>query len=156
MASNFPPPVIPDKATAPPYRITLSSSPVPGPPTGSTTAAHFSRPSAPLAALPASSAREITREAPRSRSIASCAALPVLAVTSKPSFERMSTAMLPTPPVAPVTRTEPFSGVSPLRSSSSAESAAVKPAVPMAMASFAERPGGRRTSQSAGSLAYSA
>ncbi len=54
------------------------------------------------------------------------------------------TAMLPTPPVAPVTITGPSAGVRPFRSKSTTESAAVKPAVPIAITSDNVRPGGTR------------
>ncbi len=56
--------------------------------------------------------------------------------------------MLPTPPVAPVTRTSPRSFVRPRRSSAITQSIAVKPAVPMVIASRVVMPSGRRTSQS--------
>ena len=54
----------------------------------------------------------------------------------------MSMAMLPTPPVAPVTTMGPRAGAWPLRSMRWIASAAVKPAVPSAMARNASRPGG--------------
>ncbi len=61
---------------------------------------------------------------------------------------------MPTPPVAPVTMTGPPDGVSPLRSSSITDRAAVKPAVPIAMASGGVSPGGIGTTQSPGTRTY--
>jgi hypothetical protein len=58
--------------------------------------------------------------------------------------------MLPTPPVAPVTMTGPFDGVRPLRSISTIDSAAVNPAVPIAIASKSDNPAGSGTTHSAG------
>src|SRR5690606_15889062 len=84
---------------------------------------------------------------------AAASALPVEATTSKPRPARMSTATLPTPPVAPVTRTGPSSGVRPWSSSVTTLSAAVNPAVPMVAASSELSPS-RRTTQSAGTWAY--
>jgi len=68
----------------------------------------------------------------------------------------MSTARLPTPPVAPLTTTGPLAGVRPFSSMRTMPSAAVKPAVPSAIASNSERPAGSGTTQSAGTRAYSA
>ena len=68
----------------------------------------------------------------------------------------MAIAVDPTPPEAPVTSTGPVSGSSPRASSSAIDSAAVNPAVPMAIASRAVRPAGNGTIQSAGTRAYSA
>ena len=65
-------------------------------------------------------------------------------------------ATLPTPPVAPVTATGPFSGFRPLYSISMIACAAVKPAVPSVMASNAVMCSGRRTIQSPGTRTYSA
>ena len=62
----------------------------------------------------------------------------------------MPTAMLPTPPVAPVTATGPLPVRKPLRSSRTTDSAAVKPAVPRIIASRRDSPAGSRTTQSAG------
>ncbi len=58
--------------------------------------------------------------------------------------------MLPTPPVAPVTATGPWSGRSPCRSSRTTPRAAVKPAVPRAIASNSDSPSGSGTTQSPG------
>ena len=52
--------------------------------------------------------------------------------------------MLPTPPLAPVTSTGPSPGRRPCRSSAATDIAAVNPAVPIAIASRAVRPGGQR------------
>ena len=68
----------------------------------------------------------------------------------------METAVEPTPPVAPVTSTGPPSGVTPCRSSRATDSAAVNPAVPIAIACRAVIPSGKGTTQSAGTRAYSA
>ncbi len=68
----------------------------------------------------------------------------------------MSTAMLPTPPVAPVTTIGPFAGVCPLCSMRWIASAAVKPAVPIAIAWNASRPGGIGMTQSPVTRAYCA
>ena len=65
-------------------------------------------------------------------------------------------AMLPTPPVAPVTTMGPPAGACSLRSIKWMASAAVKPAVPSAMAERASSPGGMGMTQSAGTRAYSA
>ena len=70
------------------------------------------------------------------------------------------TAMLPTPPAAPVTSTSPApgpaSGASPCFSRAMTASMDVKPAVPIAMAWRAVRPAGRRTRKLAGTRARSA
>ena len=68
----------------------------------------------------------------------------------------MSTAVEPTPPVAPVTSTGPESGVMPCSCRAITDSAAVKPAVPTTIASRVVRPSGSATSHSAGTRAYSA
>ena len=68
----------------------------------------------------------------------------------------MPTALLPTPPVAPVTKTGPAAAVSPRSSSATTDNAAVNPAVPIAMAWRASNPSGSATSQSTGTRAYSA
>ena len=68
----------------------------------------------------------------------------------------MPTAIEPTPPVAPVTRTGPAPGVSPRSSNDSTDSAAVKPAVPIVIASRRSSPAGHGTSQSDGTRASSA
>ena len=68
----------------------------------------------------------------------------------------MATAMLPTPPEAPVTSTSPLPGASPFRSICCTASAAVKPAVPKVMQSRRLRPSGRRNSQSPGTQHCSA
>ena len=64
--------------------------------------------------------------------------------------------MLPTPPVAPVTSTGPPSADTPWRSSRATESAAVKPAVPIAIACTGDSPSGSGTTHSDGTRAYSA
>ena len=66
----------------------------------------------------------------------------------------MSTAVEPTPPVAPVTRTGPESGVTPWSWSAITESAAVKPPVPTTIVSRVLMPSGTATSRSAGTRAY--
>ncbi len=81
--------------------------------------------------------------------------LPVDAVTSKPRPDRISRATLPTPPVAPVTRTGPSAGDRPRSSSACTLMAAVNPAVPRAAASRVLTPSSF-TTQSAGTRAYSA
>ena len=68
----------------------------------------------------------------------------------------MSIAIEPTPPVAPVTMTGPLPGLRPSCSIRTTASAAVKPAVPSAMASKRFMPFGIGTSQSAFTRAYSA
>ena len=65
-------------------------------------------------------------------------------------------AMLPTPPVAPVTTTGPRAGVWPLCSMRWMASAAVKPAVPSDIALKAPRPGGMGITHSPFRRAYSA
>ncbi len=65
-------------------------------------------------------------------------------------------AMLPTPPLAPVTTIGPIPGVWPLISIRYRDSAAVNPAVPMAIVSNRVRPAGSGTSQSAGTRTSSA
>ena len=77
-------------------------------------------------------------------------------MTWKPSLESSDTATDPTPPAAPVTITGPSFGVRPCFSSASTESIAVKPAVPIAIASRVVMPSGRRTSQSPLTRAFSA
>ena len=67
----------------------------------------------------------------------------------------MSIAKLPTPPVAPLTSTGPRSGRWPFSSIRSTASAAVNPAVPIAMLSRSESPSGSRISQSPGARTYS-
>ena len=59
-------------------------------------------------------------------------------------------AIVPTPPVAPVTITGPPDGVTPFRSRSTTESAAVKPAVPIVITSDMLIPAGTGTTQPAG------
>ena len=61
-----------------------------------------------------------------------------------------------TPPVAPVTTIGPVSGTWPLSSIRHTPIAAVKPAVPIAMASCSESPSGRGTTLHAGTRTYSA
>ena len=68
----------------------------------------------------------------------------------------MSIASAPTPPVAPVTMTGPLAGARPLSSMRTMPSAAVKPAVPSAIASKRSSPAGSGTTQPAGTRAYSA
>ena len=77
----------------------------------------------------------------------------MLAATVKPSPASIATAMLPTPPVAPVTSTVPASGVMPWSSSASTDSAAVYPAVPISIDSRAVSPSGSGTIQPAGTRA---
>ena len=61
----------------------------------------------------------------------SCASdFPVKAVTSKPNFFKIATAIVPTAPVEPVTKTLPFSGVNPLFIRALIHIPAVNPAVP--------------------------
>ena len=67
----------------------------------------------------------------------------------------MSMAKLPTPPVAPLTSTGPWSGRWALSSIASTASAAVNPAVPIAMLSRSVMPSGSRMSQSPGTRTYS-
>ena len=67
----------------------------------------------------------------------------------------MATAMDPTPPDAPVTRTGPSPGHRPRSSSAWTLIAAVNPAVPMAIASRAVRPSGSGTTQPDGIRASS-
>ena len=64
-----------------------------------------------------------------------------------PRSARIATAVLPTPPVAPVTRTGPSSGSSPRSSRATTLIAAVKPAVPIAIASRVVSPAGSGTTQ---------
>ena len=68
----------------------------------------------------------------------------------------MSMAKLPTPPVAPLTSTGPASGRWPLSSIASTASAAVNPAVPIAMLSRSDIASGSGISQSPGARTYSA
>ncbi len=68
----------------------------------------------------------------------------------------MSIASPPTPPVAPVTTTGPLPGARPLSSIRTMPSAAVKPAVPSAIASNRSSPSGSGTTQPAGTRATSA
>ncbi len=68
----------------------------------------------------------------------------------------MVTAILPTPPAAPVTSTSPRSGVTPCSSRASTDSMAVNPAVPMAIVSRALSPSGTFTSHSLLSRAFCA
>ena len=81
------------------------------------------------------SARPACRSPPRPRGRASA---------------RIATAVLPTPPLAPVTSTGPSPGRSPWSSSAATLIAAVKPAVPIAIASRAVSPSGSGTTQPAG------
>ena len=68
----------------------------------------------------------------------------------------MPTAVEPTPPVAPVTRTGPESVATPWSWRAITDIAAVNPAVPITIASRAVSPAGSATSHSAGTRAYSA
>ena len=75
---------------------------------------------------------------------------------STPIAARAEMATEPTPPVAPSTITGPFLGARPFSSMRMTAKAAVKPAVPSAIASQAVMPGGNACSQSPGRRAYSA
>ena len=151
------PPVRPLSATAPPYCVVRSAYAVAAPPTGSTTAAQrcFSIGRSDSAEV---SSRESTSDTPSSRRNSASSALPVAAWTSYPRAARIPTAIEPTPPVAPRTRTgrSALSGDSPCSSRRTTDSAAVNPAVPSAMASRALRPSGSGITQSAGTRATSA
>ncbi len=68
----------------------------------------------------------------------------------------MSTEVEPTPPVAPVTRIGPDSGVMPWSWSAMTESAAVNPAVPITIESRIESPSGTGIREPAGTRANSA
>ena len=125
------------------------------PPTGSTTAAQRSFSIGRLDSSEVSS-RERISLAPSSRSQSASSGLPVAAATSNPRAARMPTAVEPTPPEAPSTRTGPSSGVTPWSSSRCTDSPAVKPAVPSAIAWRALSPSGSGMTQSPGTRAYSA
>ena len=64
-------------------------------------------------------------------------------------------AVEPTPPLAPVTRTGPSPGLRPRSSRAATLIAAVKPAVPISIASRAVRPSGSGTTQPDGIRASS-
>ena len=64
----------------------------------------------------------------------SCVFFLVIAVVSNPDEESISIAMLPTPPVAPVTTIGPISGVCLFSFILNIASPAAKPAVPIAIA----------------------
>ena len=91
------------------------------------------------------SSRGTIPAAPSARSRASSSGLPVAAQTSWPRAARIATATLPTPPLAPVTTTGPSPGRSPWRSSAATDIAAVKPAVPIAIARARVSPAGSGT-----------
>ena len=77
----------------------------------------------------------------------------MLAATVNPSPASIATAMLPTPPVAPVTSTVPDVGVMPWSNNASTDNAAVYPAVPITIDSRVVRPSGSGTIQPAGTRA---
>jgi len=104
----------------------------------------------------ASLSRPITRLAPRPSRYSSASGLLLTATTSKPSPTSKSMAKLPTPPVAPVTAIGPWSGSRPFSCRRWIARAAVKPAVPSAMAVKASRPAGRGMTVSAGTRTYAA
>ena len=105
------PPTLPLAATAPKGARRASTCASVAPPTASTAPAHAGF----CSGLPTSlsSPRSTIVLAPSPRRNGSASGLPVLAATVNPSPASIATAMLPTPPVAPVTSTVPASGVMP-------------------------------------------
>src|SRR5262249_57537694 len=99
------------------------------PPTASTTPVH--RPFCNgLPDVSFASSREMMDLAPSFVRNSRSSVFPVEVTTLKPSLERIPTATLPTPPVAPVTRTSPESFVSPNAIKRRTHKAAVNPPVP--------------------------
>ena len=91
----------------------------------------------------------------RSRSLSS--GLPVAAhAPRKTRLGRIATAVPPTPPDAPVTRTGPDAGSRLVPRARRPTSRPVKPASEIVMASRGDSPGARGTTQSAGTRSYSA
>ena len=134
------------------FTVRVSQASV-SPPALSTAPPHvaFSRGRVPISRL----CRSIKSVAPRLERNSCWLCLPVKAVTSYPFDERISMAMLPTPPVAPVTTIGPCSGDCLFSSIRTTAIAAVNPAVPMAIASLRLIPLGKGTRQSALTLAIS-
>src|SRR5262245_3985584 len=154
VVSSRGPPAFPDDATAAPVRSVRRTYGIVGPPTVSTAPAQRADSSGlPLSAV--TSSRGTTPAAPSARSRASSSGLPVAAQTSWPRAASIATAVLPTPPLAPVTSTGPSPGRRPRASSAATDIAAVNPAVPTAIASRALNPSGSGTTQPAGSRVYS-
>ena len=83
-------------------------------------------------------------------------ARPVEAMTRQPLSAKSEIAIEPTPPAAPVTSAGPEDGVRSWRSIAIRASIAVKPAVPIAIASARVSPVGSLTSQSPFTRALSA
>ena len=94
----------------------------------------------------------MTSDTPRAVNFAASANFPVLATTSKPSFTSKAQAMIPTPPVAPVTSTFPASGVMPLSNSLFTQSPAVRPAVPSTIESCKDKPTGNLVTHPPGTV----
>ncbi|KEH11981.1 hypothetical protein GY15_24060 [Delftia sp. 670] len=69
--------------------------------------------------------RSTIRAAPSAFRCSACSGRPVPACTSKPRRDSRATAMLPTPPLAPVTSTGPLEGVMPCACSAITHSMAV-------------------------------
>mmetsp|Transcript_771 Transcript_771/g.1437 ORF Transcript_771/g.1437 Transcript_771/m.1437 type:complete len:252 (-) Transcript_771:307-1062(-) len=130
VASSFGPATKPQQATEPPGRICFSSSTSGVPPTVSTALANTGLSRGFLEASKAS--LPMISEAPSSFSRSGF--LPETATTSNPRRDKISTATLPTLPLAPVTTTLPWCGEAPILRSFCTQSPAVKPAVPYTMA----------------------
>ena len=146
--------VRPQHVTAPPYCVALIACARYSPPTVSTAPANCSL-SMGRSLFSNSSSRVITLLAPSVFKNDSCSFFPVHATTEKPALANRATATEPTPPVAPVTRISPLSGVTPCSTKPCNDSPAVKPAVPMIIDSLNVSPFGLATAHSLGILMYS-
>ena len=151
---NAGPPALPQLATAACGRRVRRMYGIVGPPTASIAPAQ--RPdSSGLALSAVTSSRVSVAVAPSSRRRTSSSGFPVAAHTSWPRLANIPTANRPRPPDAPVTRTGPSPGLRPWSSRAMTLIAAVKPAVPIAIACLGVRPSGSGTIQPAGTRAIS-
>ena len=123
VVGNSAPPTLPLAATAPKGARRASTWASVAPPTASTAPDHAGAWSGLLKSV--SSSRGMTSLAPSPRRKGSASALPLPAATVNPRPASIATAMLPTPPVAPVTSTVPASAAILWSSSASTDSAAV-------------------------------
>ena len=141
---------LPQQVIAPFARIERIAEVSTSPPRVSTHPAHCSlRRGLPLSSI--NSAGSITRAAPILKRNSLSSLRLFSAVTEKPEWERMETAILPTPPLAPVTNTSSLL-LMPKSVKRKIDKVAVKPAVPKIMLSRSDRPAGFLTIHEDGTL----
>ena len=146
--------VSPQHVTAPPYWVAFMACARYSPPTVSIAPAYCSF-NIGRSLFSSSSSRVMTLIAPSEVRKDSCSFFPVQATTEYPALAKIATATEPTPPVAPVTKISPLSGVTPCSTRPSTERPAVKPAVPITIDSFKDKPSGLATAHSLGIRMYS-